>query len=69
MSEQAQDSRLLTAQQVADFLGVSRSHVYHLMQNQRLTHIRIGGSLRVRQSDVENYIAKNTKHHVVLSVD
>ena len=69
MSEKAQDSRLLNAQQVAKFMGVSRSHIYHLMQNQSLTHIRIGGSLRVRQSDVEKFMTENTKHHLVLRVE
>lgn len=52
--------RLLTIQQAADYLGVSRSAMYRLLEPRggipwvRLTpHAR-----RIRQSDIDDYLAK-----------
>jgi excisionase family DNA binding protein len=52
--------RLLKGNEVARLLNVSRSYAYLLMQSGNLPVVRIGHSIRVRPSDLRNYITKNT---------
>ncbi len=47
---------LLTAEQVAQLLGVSESLVYKLRREGRLRAIRIGALLRFRPRDVRLYV-------------
>jgi excisionase family DNA binding protein len=51
--------RLLKAQDVAAILNVSRSFAYALMQSGQLPSVRLGRSIRVRPSDLEDYISGN----------
>ena len=51
--------RLLKPEEVAALLGISRSLIYHLMQIGEMPSIRIRRVCRVRQQDLEAYIAKN----------
>jgi len=50
---------LLRGQDVARILNVSRAFAYQLMQRGEIATVRIGNSVRVRQSDLETFIARN----------
>jgi excisionase family DNA binding protein len=52
--------RLLTAQEVANILNISRSFAYTLLQTGQIPSIRLGRSVRVRPQDLEEYIDSNT---------
>jgi excisionase family DNA binding protein len=53
-------SKLLTVQEVADFLGIHRITLYRaLSQGLAPNHIRIGTTIRFRPEDVEAYIEAN----------
>jgi excisionase family DNA binding protein len=52
-----QDSkRLLKATEVAELLGISKSFVYNLMKRGEIPTVRLGTALRVKQSDLEEFI-------------
>lgn len=45
---------------VAEFLSLSRSKVYTLMDSGQLPYVKLGKSRRVRWSDVQRLIDENT---------
>lgn len=51
--------RLLTAEEVANILGVSRSKAYHMMQLREIPTIIIGKNVRVSKEDLEEFIINN----------
>ena len=51
--------RLLKANEVAEILNVSRSHVYNLMNKGIIPTVYIANSLRVRPEDLEWFISSN----------
>lgn len=61
MSEtNSEQKRLLTVCDVADWLNISGSLVYQLVESRKLPVCRIGngrGAIRFRPEDIENYIA------------
>ena len=57
--EQAQLPILLTTEEVATLLGVSRSLVYHLVDKGKLPHHRVGlgrGTIRFTEKDVSEFL-------------
>lgn len=50
------NSKFLTPQEVADRLRVSKMTVYRLLKTAELPSVRIGRSLRVRESDVNAFL-------------
>jgi len=50
------DVQLLTVMEVARFLAIGRSKVYELMYKGELRSVKIGGSRRVRYSDLGEYV-------------
>lgn len=56
--EQAPD--LLTAQQTADLLGVTRTTVYDMCRSHRLPWLRIGRQYRFRTHDLDAWLAERT---------
>jgi len=52
--------KLLKGSEVARLLNISRSFAYLLMQSGNIPVVRVGHSVRVRPSDLRNYITKNT---------
>jgi excisionase family DNA binding protein len=50
------DLQLLTVVEVAQILGVSRSKVYELLYSRALQSVKIGGSRRIRYSDLGEYV-------------
>jgi excisionase family DNA binding protein len=51
--------RLLKASEVAERLQISRTQAYRLMKIGEIPAIRVGSSVRVKRSDLEEYIEKN----------
>jgi excisionase family DNA binding protein len=52
-------SKLFTAAEVAEILGISKSGAYNLMRTQFLPTVRFGRSARVRPEDLEKFISCN----------
>jgi excisionase family DNA binding protein len=50
-------ARFLTVQEVADMLRVSSMTVYRLIKAGDLPAVRVGRSFRVRDTDVDGYLA------------
>lgn len=50
---------LQTVQAVAEFLSLSRSKVYQLMERGELPYVKLGKSRRVRWSDVLQLVDQN----------
>jgi excisionase family DNA binding protein len=50
-------SRYVTVAEVADLLRVSNMTVYRLVQAGRLPAVRVGRSYRIREEDVDRYLA------------
>ena len=55
-TETAAEERLYRAETVAKRLAVSRSKVYELMKDGDLRSVRIGGSRRIPESAVRDFI-------------
>lgn len=54
-----ESKRLLKAREVAEILQVSRSMAYRMMQRGEIPTVRVGSAVRVRGSDLEEYIKKS----------
>ncbi len=50
-------SRFVTGGEVANLLRVSNMTVYRLVQSGQLPAIRVGRSYRIREDDVDKYLA------------
>lgn len=50
----------MTAADVARYLSVSRSWVYHRAEAGELPCLRFGGHLRFRRSDIDRYLEKQS---------
>jgi len=50
---------LLTGEDIARILKVSRSYAYILMRRSEIPTVRLGRSVRVRPADLERFISKN----------
>jgi len=50
------EARLLTVNEVADLLRVSRMTVYRLIKNGEMPALRVGRSYRLREEDVHTYL-------------
>ncbi|MDD5367881.1 MAG: helix-turn-helix domain-containing protein [Anaerolineaceae bacterium] len=54
-------TRLLKAAEVAQALGVSRTHAFLLMRSGAIEVIRFGKSVRVTETALEQFICQNTR--------
>ena len=50
---------IFTVHETAVFLKYSDWTVYQLCKSKQLSHFKIGNSIRITQSDIENYINKS----------
>ncbi len=50
------DLQLFTVVEVAEYLGIGRSKVYELLYKGDLKSVKIGGSRRIRHSDLGEYV-------------
>ncbi len=55
------DGRLLRLDEVAQQLAISKSMAWKLVAYGQLRSVRIGRAVRVRPSDVEEYLARSTR--------
>jgi len=58
MARDLSDVRFLTVAEVADMMRVSTMTVYRLVKAGDLPAVRIGKSYRVREDDLDAYLAK-----------
>jgi len=49
----------LTAKDIAKMLKISNALAYRLIQNGQISGVRFGRTVRVRQEDLEKFIAEN----------
>ena len=59
---QAAPEPLLTPQEVADILKLNVQTVRRLLRNGEIPHHKVGGSYRVSQSQLEEYLARTARH-------
>jgi excisionase family DNA binding protein len=52
------EARLLTVNEVADLLRVSRMTVYRLIKEGQMSALRVGRSYRLREDDVDDYLSQ-----------
>jgi excisionase family DNA binding protein len=52
-------SRLLNADEVATILSISKSLAYKLMQNNKIPTVKINRSVRVRETDLNEFIQRS----------
>lgn len=50
---------LITPDELADFLRLSKASIYRLIDGRKIPFCKIGGSLRFRKSDIDGYIEKS----------
>jgi excisionase family DNA binding protein len=53
---EARDSELLSIPQVCQYLGIGKSWVYRRIHNQELPSVRLGRIIKVKRSDLEQYL-------------
>ena len=49
--------RLLTAEEIADYLGYSVRTIYDKVQRDQIPHIRLGRTVRFRRAQIDAWIA------------
>jgi excisionase family DNA binding protein len=54
-----QFTNLLTGEEIAKILNVSRAYAYQLMRQRMIPTVKIGRSVRVWQDDLEQFISAN----------
>lgn len=54
-----QYTNLLTGEEIAKILHVSRAYAYQLMRQKQIPTVKIGRSVRVRPDDLERFISTN----------
>lgn len=53
-------STLLTIEQTADYLGVSKLTVYDWVSQRKITHIKVGRLVKFRQAHLDAWLEKHT---------
>ncbi|MFK0296614.1 excisionase family DNA-binding protein [Streptomyces sp. NPDC090442] len=61
------NDRLLKMEQVAERLGTTVRFPRRLVEERRITFVKVGRHVRIRESVVEAYIAANTVEPVTLA--
>jgi excisionase family DNA binding protein len=56
-----QTLRLLSVQEVGELLGMGRSWVYQQIRSGDIPSVQVGGSVKVRQQDLEEYIKEHLR--------
>jgi len=59
---EARESRLLSIPQVCEYLGMGKSWVYRRIHNQELPSVRLGRTIKIKRSDLEQYLEAH-RHH------
>lgn len=50
------DDPILTVKDVSKYLKISKAKIYYLIQRKKMPHIKIGRNVRVRYSDLLQWI-------------
>ncbi len=58
MPKNESESRFVTVAEVAGQLRVSNMTVYRLIQSGQLAAVRVGRSYRIREADIDRYLAE-----------
>jgi excisionase family DNA binding protein len=53
---EARDSELLSIPQACLYLGMGKSWVYRRIHNQELPSVRLGRTIKIKRSDLEQYL-------------
>ncbi|MEN4449980.1 helix-turn-helix domain-containing protein [Mycobacterium sp. SM3041] len=60
---------LLTVDQTAEMLQVSRATVYRLFSSGALRYVQVGAHRRVSAAEIDRFITENTRHVVEVPPD
>jgi len=55
------DRNLLTVEQAAEQLNMSVAFIRKRIQDRTLGHVKAGGSIRIRQRDLDSFIDQSTR--------
>lgn len=58
MNGDSNTNNLITLKELAKFLGISKSTVYLMVETRKLPFFKVGGSLRFKMSDIEEYLQR-----------
>jgi excisionase family DNA binding protein len=58
---------LMTVKDVAVYLRVSVSKVYHMISGRRLPYVKIGAAVRCRRRDLDRFVLQNLHGRDVLN--
>lgn len=58
-------SRLMTVQQVMEYLGKSQTTVYGLLRSGELKGVKVGRDWRVKEEDLNDYVTAATEPSTV----
>ena len=53
--------KLLTVDELADFLQFKKQSIYNMVHNRKIPVVRVGNKLRFKVSDIEKYINTEIK--------
>src|SRR5215203_6947684 len=56
---EARDSELLSIPQACQYLGMGKSWVYRRIHNQEIPSVRLGRTIKVKRSDLEQYLEEH----------
>jgi excisionase family DNA binding protein len=56
------DHRLLSVQEVSEQLGMGRSWVYNQIKSGELPHVQLGGTVKIKREDLEQYIQRRHRY-------
>ena len=52
--------KLYTVKQAMDILGIKQATMYRLLSEHQIPHVKIGGRKQINESDLNEYIKRNT---------
>ena len=55
------DRNLLTVDQAAEQLNMSVAFIRKRIQDRTLAHVKVGGSIRIRQRDLDSFVDKGIR--------
>jgi excisionase family DNA binding protein len=61
MHTDGQSTRLLSVQEVCEVLGMAKSWVYQQIHDGELPSIKLGGSIKVERTDLEEYLSERRR--------
>jgi len=61
MAEARNLDEIFTIPEVAEYLKMSKSKIYNLVQRNEIPSIKIGRNVRIRQSELETWLDEQTQ--------